>query len=582
MKTRKLGQALSIVVLLFAVNFFSNCTGGNPSEEGYSGETRISGTLSGGAGEVLRSESNASSAAHAPLANHKLYCVTVQEPIVEGSGVADASGNVTVVLSIKSGKIACSVLDPQGNRIAKLIFSDAAGTNQSQAISGGGDINLSIITVNPATGEAHAKIPDKVTIVAVTLPKTAITSKPSTPTSSQSAEFQFNCDQGNCTFECNLDSEGRSSCTSPKTYHNLSVASHSFQVRAKNSDGYIDPTPAIYTWTITQPPVSRGSWVEISTTDEPSFRTAETAIWTGQDMIVWGGKDFLFFNTGGKYCPTTDSWVATSTTDAPQERAYHTAVWTGNVMIVWGGSSGAWHLNTGSRYNPATDSWNATTTTNAPSTRAYHAAVWTGTKMIVWGDSNSNTGGIYNPLTNSWTATTITNAPDARTFPTAVWTGEEMIVWGGEYYSGEWYYVNTGGRYDPDTDSWTATSTTNAPQGRTQHNAVWTGTEMIVWGGGYNTGGRYNPLTDSWMATTTINAPSGTSANTAVWTGIEMIVWGGYPTTNTGGLYNPSTDSWAATTTTNAPMARIHHKAVWSGTEMIIWGGGGSGGKYTP
>ena len=32
-------------------------------------------------------------------------------------------------------------------------------------------------------------------------------------------------------------------------------------------------------------------------------------------------------------------------------------------------------------------------------------------------------------------------------------------------------------------DTWTATSTTNAPSPREEHTAVWTGTEMIVWGG---------------------------------------------------------------------------------------------------
>src|SRR5437773_5097038 len=47
-------------------------------------------------------------------------------------------------------------------------------------------------------------------------------------------------------------------------------------------------------------------------------------------------------------------------------------------------------------------------------------------------------------------------------------------------------------------DTWTATSTTNAPDGRSDHTAVWTGSEMIVWGGlvisGHSdTGGRYNP-----------------------------------------------------------------------------------------
>ena len=52
-----------------------------------------------------------------------------------------------------------------------------------------------------------------------------------------------------------------------------------------------------------------------------------------------------------------------------------------------------------------------------------------------------------------------------------------MIVWGGGAS------INTGGRYNPATDSWTATSTTNAPEGRYYHTAVWTGTTMIVWGG---------------------------------------------------------------------------------------------------
>ena len=35
----------------------------------------------------------------------------------------------------------------------------------------------------------------------------------------------------------------------------------------------------------------------------------------------------------------------------------------------------------------------------------------------------------------------------------------------------------------PCTDQWGATSTANAPGGRSLHTAVWTGSEMIVWGG---------------------------------------------------------------------------------------------------
>ena len=136
-------------------------------------------------------------------------------------------------------------------------------------------------------------------------------------------------------------------------------------------------------------------------------------------MIVWGGWAFAFYNTGGKYNPVTDSWTATSTTNAPEARIFHTAVWTGSEMIVWGGDDGGgFEINTGGRYNPSTDSWTATSTTNAPDARSGHTAIWTGSNMIVWGGGDGsvalNTGARYDPGTNSWTATSTADTPVAR------------------------------------------------------------------------------------------------------------------------------------------------------------------------
>ena len=367
----------------------------------------------------------------------------------------------------------------------------------------------------------------------------------------------------------------------------------SWSARAQNQmPNVIAAANASYTLPVIsgQPNECIDSWAATSTTNAPTGRYLHRAVWTGTEMIVWGGN---YSNTGGRYNPETDSWMATTTTNAPTGRVYHTAVWTGTEMIVWGGlDSSLNYLNTGGRYNPIMDSWTATTTTNAPTGRVYHTAVWTGTEMIVWGGDDENfvslnTGGKYNPVTNSWTATSTTNAPSAREFHTAVWTGTEMIVWGG--------VENTGGRYNPGTNSWTATSTTNAPTARTGHTTAWTGSEMIVWGGVeviggnvVNTGGRYNPSTNSWMATTTTNAPTARYFHTAVWIGSEMIVWGGWNENfvpfNTGGRYNPGTNSWTATTTTNAPTARSEHTAVWTGSEMIVWSGlpaaDNTGGRY--
>jgi len=107
----------------------------------------------------------------------------------------------------------------------------------------------------------------------------------------------------------------------------------------------------------------------------------------------------------------TDTWSATSTDSGPTARQNHTAVWSGTEMIVWGGYSGSSYLNTGGRYNPETNSWTPTSTTSAPGSRKDHAAVWSGNVMIVWGGFNGSvmgTGGMYNPTTNSWTLITTT------------------------------------------------------------------------------------------------------------------------------------------------------------------------------
>ena len=195
-------------------------------------------------------------------------------------------------------------------------------------------------------------------------------------------------------------------------------------------------------------------------------------------------------------------------------------------------------VNTGGVYDPATDTWTATTTTGAPSARSGHTAVWTGTKMVVWGGYDTdytNTGGIYDPSTDTWTATTTTNAAWYRSSHTAVWTGSRMVVWGGNQYGA---FLNTGGVYDPDANAWATMTTTGAPVGRFGHAALWTGSKMIVWGGTdtagstkyYNTGGLYDPASNTWTATSTAGAPSARAYHGGVWTGSKMIVWGGSPT----------------------------------------------------
>jgi N-acetylneuraminic acid mutarotase len=180
-------------------------------------------------------------------------------------------------------------------------------------------------------------------------------------------------------------------------------------------------------------------------------------------MIVAGA-------TGASYDPSSDSWLPIANSPLTALLGGQTAVWTGTEMILWGGYETDppypyfVGLNTGARYNPTSDTWVATSVgSSVPDGRLAHTAIWTGAEMIVWGGQprimapgkpSPNTGGRYIPATDSWVPTSIGDGvPGARTFHSAVWTGKEMIVWGG--WGGiEANWVNNGGRYNPMTDSW--------------------------------------------------------------------------------------------------------------------------------
>jgi hypothetical protein len=86
-------------------------------------------------------------------------------------------------------------------------------------------------------------------------PETALSSGPAARTSSTSAQFQFSADEAGSTFECALDAAPFTPCVSPLASSGLASGSHSFQVRAKDLAQNLDPTPAVWSWTVdTQQP----------------------------------------------------------------------------------------------------------------------------------------------------------------------------------------------------------------------------------------------------------------------------------------------------------------------------------------
>ncbi len=323
-----------------------------------------------------------------------------------------------------------------------------------------------------------------------------------------------------------------------------------------------------------------GSWNNGVLDDQPPAITG-AGVWTGSDLVITDGLVAFRYNL------SADRWTRTSDIPNAVGRAGLTAIWTGTRMLVWGGD----YRNDGYSYDPSADTWQSISTAGAPIGRSDHTAVWTGNRMLVWGGATdatptsvTNTGASYDPATDSWQPIPVTGAPVARRQHVAVWTGTQMLIWGGIANTDE---LNTGSRFDPQANSWSPITLTGAPTTRTRAKAVWTGSEMLVWGGilqnGGTTsypvsGGRYQPSTDQWQKIPT--GPSGRVDHSAVWSGTEMIIHGGIvepfsPAAPVSWRYNPTTNNWSFSAAEPLATARYRHIAAWDGSGMIVWGGSG-------
>jgi predicted extracellular nuclease len=111
-----------------------------------------------------------------------------------------------------------------------------------------------LYAVDPYRTSDHDSVVVGLNLTDAIAPNTTIDSSPSNPSNSSSALFTFSgTDAGGsgvASFECKLDLSSFGSCTSPQNYGSLADGSHTFEVRAIDGAGNVDPTPASFTWTI--------------------------------------------------------------------------------------------------------------------------------------------------------------------------------------------------------------------------------------------------------------------------------------------------------------------------------------------
>lgn len=113
--------------------------------------------------------------------------------------------------------------------------------------------------------------------VDVTAPQTTIDIAPTDGTEAYRVQVGFSCDEAPCTFECRLDGEDFTACSSPIEYVALEPGARAVTVRAIDAAGNVDATPAVTTWTQVR------TWTDIAASHHYCAIAGNGSLWCWGD-----------------------------------------------------------------------------------------------------------------------------------------------------------------------------------------------------------------------------------------------------------------------------------------------------------
>jgi hypothetical protein len=259
-------------------------------------------------------------------------------------------------------------------------------------------------------------------------------------------------------------------------------------------------------------------------------------------------------------------WVATSTANAPTPSDRLLTIWTGKLLVIFSATDG-------SVFDPCANSWRRASIDGMPpqlpeyNTSLPYAPVVAGDRIVVLfpattgnlaASASTVAAAVYDLVANRWTTLPLGGtAPAPRDGAAVVWTGTEIIVWGGSVESamGTTVLLGDGARLDPQSGRWTPMAGALAPAPRMWAGAQWTGSRFVVLGGNTQ---------EASPNTCDPNGPCDPAAP--------------------GGTYDPVTDSWAAHPNAGAPVLGPYPIVIWNGTSMVVWQNAlpGGYGIYNP
>jgi hypothetical protein len=270
-----------------------------------------------------------------------------------------------------------------------------------------------------------------------------------------------------------------------------------------------------------------------------SRRAGQVATFTGSEMLIWGGDRNGHQIDGAAYNPEKNSWRPLPPSPLVSSAGVIGA-WTGKEwLLVQAGWPEAPQRASGqgAAYDPATNSWRRIADARLRPAWAA-AAVWTGVSLVIISFSDDGaSGGQYDPAANRWSRVPENPGLGLQAYPFATMTSQGILMTRDTIQNSSGIQAEPAAwTYNPTTFAW---RTLAAPPSQLPYGPpVYTGDSVIYYGCGGDRSWAYSPEHDRWFAF----APSHDRMReswTSVWTGREMLIWGG---SNPAGDF--SSDGW--------------------------------------
>lgn len=283
-----------------------------------------------------------------------------------------------------------------------------------------------------------------------------------------------------------------------------------------------------------------------------SARWAPDVMWSGEEMIVWGGASFSaapHLVDGAGFDPESDSWRMLSPGPLRAEQATR-AVWAGDEMVVISEEATV-------AYDPIADDWRIVAPGITPPMDP-GLVVWTGSAVVAW-----TSDGIHRLERGSgqWARVpepgegepglqgNVLRVLDGRLYAVGG-DCEQRLVW--QWSGEEWTEVAQLSLTLPTPGHCAYPGQTAAVDGR-----------LVLWGG--DASFSYDPETDEWEQTAELPLAVMERPPGPVILGDRFLVMG----LSEAAIFDPSSGRW---TRAEPPGQGTDVDMVWTGEEVLMWG----------